>query len=82
MFECALCSGPPKWTCADCRAAHYCSQLCGDLDLTDHSPTHFGRARGTNGISRAKAREMLKNPPHGRPLSDAQRRYFYWVANQ
>lgn len=32
-------------------------------------------------LSKAKAREMLHNPPHGKPLTDRQRRYFGAVAN-
>lgn len=31
-------------------------------------------------LSQAKAREMLHNPPGGRPLSKAQRGYFGLVA--
>jgi hypothetical protein len=32
--------------------------------------------------SKAKAREMLHNPPHGKKLTDKQRKYFGWLANR
>ena len=32
-------------------------------------------------ISPEKAREMLHNPPHGKPLTDKQRKYFGYLSN-
>jgi len=34
-----------------------------------------------NKISPEKAREMLHNPPHGKPLTDKQRKYFGYLSN-
>ena len=33
-------------------------------------------------ISPEKAREMLHNPPHGKPLTDKQRKYFGYLSNK
>lgn len=44
-----------------------------------HEALSGRRRRGAP--SKAKAREMLHNPPHGKPLSDAQRGYFGAVAS-
>lgn len=92
MLACRACGGRAKLTCPHCRhsgdprlptneEANYCSEACYEVD--NHAVEHTsiaGRTRGTHGISRGKAREMLANPPHNRPLTNRQRAYFRWVA--
>jgi hypothetical protein len=91
LLACRACGGRAKLTCPHCRndrdpriptndSANFCSEACYEVD--NHAAEHSiaGRTYGTHGISRGKAREMLSNPPHNRPLTKRQRAYFNWVA--
>jgi len=95
MQTCIVCSTETDQICR-CGAA-YCSIECQTFDWQQEqhfveckniqiSPQYV-QGRSSSGKSHghppsaAKAREMLHNPPHGRPLTDKQRRYFGYLAN-
>jgi len=68
-----------------CGACHtpYCSRehqaadwQAGHAEICDHVAQFRDGA-----FSAAKAREMLRNPPHNKPLSKKQKRFFEGVAH-
>ena len=85
----------PLFKCGACNL-RYCCRTCSDWDWDqgDHKTTctknntpitisraNHGRTAHHHGhLSKGKAREMLHNPPHGRPLTPKQRRFFGHVA--
>jgi len=86
---CALADEAMK-NCKDC-GQFYCSVDCQKWDWTemDHASLcdsaqgerEFIEARGggRGHLTPEKAHEMLRHPPHGRPLTPRQKRYFGWV---
>ena len=86
------------FVCKNCVSTLYCSTTCKnwDLDEGDHKAkctgviglNHNGqqrpsyRRRRAPDISPEKAREMLRNPPHNRPLTDQQRKLFWWIVRR
>lgn len=79
------CGGEADSVCAACGRASYCSELCQELDLQEHltecsANVEIARRPGRGShLSRTKAWELIHNPPHGRPLTPQQRRYFWAV---
>jgi hypothetical protein len=85
------------FVCGRCQVNLYCSDTCKAWDWTEDGhgaqckgfiglkssvrqrPSH--RRRRASGISPEKAYEMIHNPPHNRPLTDKQRRFFWWIVN-
>jgi hypothetical protein len=83
------------FVCKQCLSTLYCSSACKNWDLEegDHKlkctgfiglehngqqhPSCIGRR--ASHISPEKAREMLRNPPHHRALTDKQRKLFWWI---
>jgi hypothetical protein len=95
-MECTVCASPAEHICR-CGAS-YCSVDCQTFDWHEEGHAEIcnsseiskewisGRPRASriskHPPSRTKAREMLHNPPHGRALTEKQRKYFGYLANR
>lgn len=95
-MNCIVCESPAEHVCR--CGARYCSVECQTFDWHEDGhyaicgsiePSQIwidARSRPSriskHPPSRAKAREMLHNPPHGHPLTEKQRKYFGYLANR
>ena len=53
--------------------ASLCDSAQGEREFIE------ARGGGRGHLTPEKAHEMLRHPPHGRPLTPRQKRYFGWV---
>ena len=85
MATCSYCKGvPASYACGNACGTMYCSEECAsnDWNLQKHFEPCIGK-KAASGISKKKAREILHHGSvHGHPLTEKQRRYFGWIANQ
>ena len=69
-----------SFACGNLCGTVYCSEKCAEHDW--HFGNHAFECIGKK-VSKAKAREILHHGSvHGKPLTEKQRRYFGWIANE
>ena len=83
MTGCWVCEDEAPYVCENCEQAEYCSAMCQGLDAEEHLKVcargiTIARHHGSH-ISKAKAWEMIHNPPHGQPLTRRQRGLFWAI---
>lgn len=95
-MNCTVCDAPAEHVCR--CGARYCSVDCQTFDWNEEGHVDVcqnmeaskvwieSRTRASriskHPPSKAKAREMLHNPPHGHALTEKQRKYFGYLANR
>lgn len=73
-----------SYACGNHCGKVYCSQSCATHDwyVGNHALECVGKS-ANNKVSKKKAREILHHGSvHGHPLTEQQRRYFGWLANE